>query len=143
MAHKAVVAASTFAAVICSTPLFGAAAQSSNISISQEQLKQSEIDGPNHQRIKICALSAVSFINGQIEFLDINCQNKRMRLDPANFAIELSNDNQIIISIPYTEQETKMLLGLEQDSPADPSLRPGASITSAEKRQHHKVGSGE
>jgi hypothetical protein len=143
MARKAVVAASTFAAIICSTPLFDAAAQSSNISISPEQLKQSEIDGPNHQRITICALSAVSFVNGQIEFLDINCQNKLLRLDPSNFAVELAKDSRIIISIPYTEPETKMFLGLEQGSPADPSLRPGASITSAGKQQHHKLGSGD
>ena len=142
MAWEAVVAASVSAAILCSTPLFGAAARDSNISISQEQLKQSEIDGPNHQRIKICALSAVSFVEGQIEFLDIKCQNKLMRLDPSNFAVELAKDGQIIISISYTEPETKMLLGLEQGSPADPSLRPGASITSAGKRQHHKLDSG-
>jgi hypothetical protein len=143
MPRKAVVAASVFAAIICSTPLFGAAAQSSNISITQEQLKQSEIDGPNHQPIKICALSAVSFVNGQIEFLDIKCQNKLMRLDPSNFAVELAKDGQIVISIPYTEPETMMFLGLEQGSPADPSLRPGASTASTGKRQHHKLGSGD
>jgi hypothetical protein len=134
MGRETVVTASALAAMICSTSLFGAAAQTSSIGISQEQLKASEIDGPNHQRIKICALSALSFVNGQITSLDIECQNRRMRLDPSNFTVELAKNGQIIISIPYTEPETKMLLGLEQPAPAYPSVIQGNSITTTEKR---------
>jgi hypothetical protein len=134
MARETVVAASALAAMICSTPLFGAGGQTSSIRISQEQLKSSEIDGPNHQRIKICTLSAVSFINGKMELIDIECKHKRMRLDSSKFTIEFAKSGQIIISIPYTEPETKMLLGLEQPAPTYPPVIQGNSITSTEKR---------
>src|SRR5437870_5833161 len=110
MSRKSVVAANLLAAMICSTPLFGAAMESANINITEEQLKESEIDGPNHQPIKICSLAAISFVNGKITLLDIQCLNKHMRLDPSHFTVELAKDGQIIISIPYTEPETKMLL---------------------------------
>ena len=138
MARKTVVAASALAAMICAPPLLPAAAQSSNISISQEQLKASEIDGPNHQPIKICILSAMSFVEGQIKSVDIECQERRMRLDPSNFTIELTKNGQIIISIPYTEVETKILLGLVQ-APVYPSLKQGDSIIGVEHRPDLKI----
>jgi hypothetical protein len=57
-----------------------------------------------------------------------------MRLDPLHFTIELAKNGQIIISIPYTEPEIKLLLGLEQPASAYPAVIQGNSITNAEKR---------
>ena len=86
MGREVAVTASALAALVCSASLVGGANLQHQYQ-SRTVKKASEIDRPNRQRIKICALSAVSLVNGQITSLDIEWQSRRMRLDPPNFTV--------------------------------------------------------
>lgn len=85
--------------------------QEKNIEINERQIKAAEIRGHDGEHIDFCRVSDYTVKGQTIDFINLQCKNKNLGIDPAHYRLVLAGE-LVTFEIPWTGAQIKALLAL-------------------------------